>query len=81
MSAKPHPLTRRHWPMRQAMAQIIVDNDEAHLYGPVLGLPELRAEVATQWSDSYGGSIAADNVAITSGCNQAFTAAISTLCE
>ena len=66
--------------MRQAMAQIIVDNDEAHLYGPVLGLPDLRAEVAAQWSDSYGGQIIADNVAITSGCNQAFTAAISTLC-
>ena len=66
--------------MRQAMAQMIVDNDEAHLYGPVLGLPELRSEVAAQWSDSYGGQISADNVAITSGCNQAFTAAISTLC-
>ena len=66
--------------MRQAMAQMIVDNDEAHLYGPVLGLPDLRAEVAAQWSDSYGGQISADNVAITSGCNQAFTAAISTLC-
>ncbi|SMX31510.1 aminotransferase [Octadecabacter ascidiaceicola] len=67
-------------PMRQAMAQIIVDNEEAHLYGPVLGLPELRTEVAKQWSVSYEGQISADNVAITSGCNQAFTAAISTLC-
>ena len=66
--------------MRQAMAQMIVDNDETHLYGPVLGLPELRAEVAMQWSDSYGGHISPENVAITSGCNQAFTAAISTLC-
>lgn len=66
--------------MRQAMARMIVEDDETHLYGPVLGLPDLRAEVAAQWSTSYGGTITPDNVAITSGCNQAFTAAISTLC-
>ena len=66
--------------MRKAMAKMIVEVDDTHLYGPVLGLPELRAEVAAQWSVAYGGTITADNVAITSGCNQAFTAAISTLC-
>lgn len=66
--------------MREAMAEMIVQNDETHLYGPVLGLPELRAEVAAQWSTAYGGTIGAENVAITSGCNQAFTAAIATLC-
>ncbi|MBT8412606.1 MAG: aminotransferase [Octadecabacter sp.] len=66
--------------MREAMARMIIDIDETHLYGPVLGLPDLRAEVAAQWSQSYGGQISAANVAITSGCNQAFTAAISTLC-
>ena len=66
--------------MREAMARMIVEIDETHLYGPVLGLPDLRAEVAAQWSQNYGGQIAPANVAITSGCNQAFTAAISTLC-
>ncbi len=66
--------------LREAMARLLVEVDETHLYGPVLGLPELREEVARNWSDSYGGSIRSDNVAITSGCNQAFTAAISTLC-
>ena len=66
--------------MREAMARMIVEVDDTHLYGPVLGLPDLRAEVAAQWSASYGGTIAPENVAITSGCNQAFTAAISTLC-
>ncbi|MCF2872820.1 aminotransferase [Octadecabacter sp. G9-8] len=66
--------------MREAMAKMIVDVDDTHLYGPVLGLPELRAQVAAQWSNSYGGTITPENVAITSGCNQAFTAAISTLC-
>lgn len=66
--------------MREAMARMIVDLDETHLYGPVLGLPELRAQVAGDWTKEYGGTITADHVAITSGCNQAFTAAISTLC-
>lgn len=67
-------------PMRAAMAEVILSNDEAHLYGPVLGLPELRHEVGSQWSAAYHGQIAAENVAITSGCNQAFAASIATLC-
>ena len=62
------------------MAQIVLNDAEAHLYGPVLGLPALRAEVAMQWTASYGGNVAADQVAITSGCNQAFAATIATLC-
>ena len=53
--------------MRAAMAEIIVNDAEAHLYGPVLGLPELRAAVADRWSNSYGGKVAPENVAITSG--------------
>ena len=67
--------------MRAAMADIIVNEPQAHLYGPVMGLPELRAEVATQWSATYGASLTADNVAITSGCNQAFAAAISAIAQ
>ena len=67
-------------PLREAMAQIVLNDAEAHLYGPVLGLPELRAEVAQQWTANYGGKVSADQVAITSGCNQAFAAAIATLC-
>ena len=39
----------------------------------------LREEIANQWSLAYGGSIAADQVAITQGCNQAFCAVMSTL--
>ena len=65
--------------LREAMAQAILEEPSAHLYGPVLGQPELRQELATQWSASYGGRIASNEVAITSGCNQAFTAAIATL--
>lgn len=67
-------------PLRAAMAQEILTNPEVHLYGPVLGLPALRDEIATQWSRAYGGAIEARNVAITSGCNQAYCAAIATLC-
>ncbi|SLN12846.1 aminotransferase [Pseudooctadecabacter jejudonensis] len=66
--------------LRQELARIVVEDDESHLYGPVLGLPFLRERVALDWSAAYGGSISDDNVAITSGCNQAFTAAIATLC-
>ena len=71
----PPPVT-----LRAAMADIVVNDPEAHLYGPVLGLPALRAEVADQWTKGYGGTVTADQVAITSGCNQAFAAAIATLC-
>ena len=66
--------------LRQELARIVVEDDDSHLYGPVLGLPELRAKLAADWSASYGGAVSPANVAITSGCNQAFTAAISTLC-
>lgn len=66
-------------PMRQAMADMIVNDDASHLYGPVLGLDALRAQVAGEWSDAYGGTVADAQVAITSGCNQAFAAAIASL--
>ncbi|SOC12967.1 aspartate/methionine/tyrosine aminotransferase [Rhodobacter sp. JA431] len=65
--------------LRQAIATASLENPAAHLYGPVLGLPELRAEVAAQWSAAYGGEVAANQVAITQGCNQAFCAALVTL--
>ena len=67
--------------LRRAMADIAINTPEAHLYGPVLGLPALRAELAAQWSASYGGEVRADQVAITSGCNQAFAATISAIAE
>lgn len=65
--------------LRQAIADAALHNDAAHLYGPVLGLPELREEIAAQWSLAYGGAVAPSQVAITQGCNQAFTAVMSTL--
>ena len=67
--------------LRQAIADIALNDDSAHLYGPDLGLPTLRAQIATDWSRIYGGTVTPDQVAITSGCNQAFTAAMTTLAE
>jgi aspartate/methionine/tyrosine aminotransferase len=65
--------------LRQALADAALNNPDAHLYGPVLGLPALREEIATQFSAAYGGTILPDQVGITQGCNQAFTAVMSTL--
>jgi len=66
-------------PLRAAMAEACLHDDATHLYGPVLGLPELRAEIATRWSAAYGGSIRPEDVGVTAGCNQAFCAALATI--
>ena len=67
--------------LRRALADAALNEPAAHLYGPVLGMPELRAEVASQWSTAYGGEIATDQVAITQGCNQAFCATLAALAK
>ncbi|WP_170788639.1 aminotransferase [Ruegeria lacuscaerulensis] len=67
--------------LRQAMAEFAVSEDSAHLYGPVLGNPELRAELAQQIGTHYGADLSQDQVAITSGCNQAFAATISAITD
>ncbi|MFK7868310.1 MAG: aminotransferase [Roseobacter sp.] len=66
--------------MRQAMADAALHRHDAHLYGPVLGLEALRTCLAQTTSDIYGGAVETAQIGITSGCNQAFAAAISTLC-
>lgn len=65
--------------LRKAVAEAALNDPAAHLYGPVLGLPALRAEIAAQWSAAYGGQIAEGEVAITQGCNQAFCAIMATI--
>ena len=65
--------------LRQALAEAALNDPNAHLYGPVLGLPALREEIAALWSATYGGSIAPHQVAITQGCNQAFCTVMATL--
>jgi aspartate/methionine/tyrosine aminotransferase len=65
--------------MRQAIADAAINLAQAHLYGPVLGNADLRSEVAARTSRLYGGAVRPDQVAITSGCNQAFNATIMAL--
>ncbi|MDF3413954.1 aminotransferase [Sulfitobacter sp. M57] len=66
--------------LRQAIADATLNDDAAHLYGPVLGMDDLRSELARQTSAHYTGEVTATQTCITSGCNQAFAAAIATLC-
>ncbi len=66
--------------MCAAMADMIVNDASTHLYGDTLGLPALRTALAAAWSAAYGGDVAAHNIAITSGCNQAYAASLATLC-
>lgn len=65
--------------LRQALAEAAMNNPQAHLYGPVLGMSALREAVAERWARNYGGEIVASNVAITQGCNQAFCATITSV--
>ncbi len=65
--------------LRAFMAETVMSDPAAHLYGPDLGLPELRATLADATATLYGGEVAEPQVAITSGCNQAFTAGIACL--
>lgn len=65
--------------LREELARAVIDVPQAHLYGPVLGNPELRAELAARTARIYAGHIAAQQIAITSGCNQAFAAVMATL--
>ena len=74
------PVDPPHPGMRAAMAQAVTDDPDIHLYGPVLGTQRLRAALAQRTGAIYGGRVRADQVAITSGCNQAFCATISSLC-
>ncbi|TNJ46885.1 aminotransferase [Phaeobacter sp. B1627] len=65
--------------LRQAMAEAVLHQTSAHLYGPVLGNDDLRAALAAQMSRHYDATVRADETAITSGCNQAFAATIASL--
>ena len=48
-------------------------------YTPILGRDELRRALAEALSDSYGGAVTPNQVAITAGCNQAFCLALMAL--
>ena len=65
--------------LRDAMAQFVLKEKEAHLYGPILGITRLRSAMAAHCRKVYRTDIKSDHIAITSGCNQAFCAAITAL--
>jgi aspartate/methionine/tyrosine aminotransferase len=65
--------------LRKEIARIALEDPSAHLYGPVLGMPELRTQLAKDWSAAYHADISPEQVAITSGCNQAFSSVMSTI--
>ncbi|MBY6138383.1 aminotransferase [Leisingera daeponensis] len=66
--------------LRQALADAALNDVNAHLYGPVLGNGPLRQALARQMSRHYQADVKPEQVGITSGCNQAFAAAIAALC-
>jgi aspartate/methionine/tyrosine aminotransferase len=66
-------------PLLQAIAEIALTDPSAHLYGPVLGLPELRDEIAARWSADYASPLRPAQIAVTAGCNQAYAAALMAL--
>lgn len=51
------------------------------LYTDIFGIPELRAAIATHFSEDYEGTVKAENVCVTAGCNQAFAAAIMSIAK
>jgi aspartate/methionine/tyrosine aminotransferase len=62
------------------LASIISDPRLAR-YGPVLGMPELRAAFAADMSRAYAADIPESHAAITAGCNQSFALIATALCE
>jgi len=54
---------------------------ETSLYSDILGIAPLRRELAQSLSADYEAPIAAENIAITAGCNQAFAATMMALAE
>lgn len=70
------------YPPAEAMQEAIgrfAREDATSLYTDILGLPELRESLAAHMSAAYGGRVAAEDVAITAGCNQAFATAVMAL--
>jgi len=61
----PHPELLRH--LSQAAG-----TQAAARYGDIYGDEGLREALSTEITSLYGGSVTPDNIAITSGCNQAF---------
>ena len=72
MIAPPAPLLR-------AMADAVLHDTAAHVYGPDLGYPPLRAALAARTAEVCGGAVTTEQVAVTAGANMAFCATVTTL--
>jgi aspartate/methionine/tyrosine aminotransferase len=66
--------------LRQHLGTLLLD-PAMHGYTPTLGLPALREDYAAHLSSFYGAAIAPSEVGITSGCNQAFCLAVTSLAQ
>lgn len=66
--------------LRQHLGELLLD-PAMHGYTPILGLPALRDAYANHLSAFYGAPVAAAEVGITSGCNQAFCLALMSLAQ
>ena len=56
-----------------------VRQPEMARYTPIVGREDLRSALADELSETYGGRVTPDQVAITAGCNQAFCLALMAL--
>ena len=65
--------------LRRVIADTALRNPDAHLYGPVLGLPELRARIARLYGEWYDVDLSPDRVVITPGSSGAFILAFTAL--
>ncbi|QDC09330.1 aminotransferase [Oceanicola sp. D3] len=65
--------------LREVIAQAALGDPAAHHYGAVLGQGPLREALAANISATYGGTVTPGQVAITSGANHAFCAALAAL--
>src|SRR5262249_2642004 len=67
--------------LRAFLADVVRQPDTSG-YAPVVGLPHVRDAIATHMFEAYGvdARVRADDVMLTTGCNQAFCLAIGALC-
>ena len=54
---------------------------EGATYTDIRGIAPLREALAANMSERYQGSVLADDILITAGCNQAFCSVVDTLCQ
>lgn len=65
-------------PSALAAARAALDTPDVNRYATDPGLPSLRAILAERLAESFGSTIAADDLIITAGANHAFTLALTT---